>query len=140
MSRLGWRGGALERAASVVTEQATTVVPPPNFDRLVASPDEPDEAPQLAQAAEAAMRSADRRRVTYGLGALGPHHDLDDFRCGTPTLDGWLRLHSRNATGQGTRTYVLVVHALTTIIGAARTAGAGSSSSTQSTSLGLSWP
>ncbi len=52
---------ALERAGSVVTEQATTVVPATYFDRLLASLDEPDEAPQLACAAGAARR---RARIT----------------------------------------------------------------------------
>lgn len=42
------------------------------------------------------------------LEALGPHHDLHGFRCGTPTLDDWLQRHADAATGQGTRTYVLV--------------------------------
>lgn len=51
---------ALERAESVVVEQATTVVPATYFDRLVASLDEPDDAPRLARAARAARR---RRRI-----------------------------------------------------------------------------
>lgn len=51
---------ALQRAESVVSEQATTVVPAAYFDRLVASLDEPDPAPRLARAARAARR---RRRI-----------------------------------------------------------------------------
>jgi GNAT superfamily N-acetyltransferase len=39
--------------------------------------------------------------------ALGDHA-LDAFRCGNDQLDDWLRTHARGATGQGTRTYVLV--------------------------------
>jgi GNAT superfamily N-acetyltransferase len=35
-------------------------------------------------------------------------HDLDRFRCGNDELDEWLRRHARTATGQGTRTYVLI--------------------------------
>ncbi|NLD77466.1 MAG: GNAT family N-acetyltransferase [Acidimicrobiales bacterium] len=34
--------------------------------------------------------------------------DLAAFDSGTVELDDWLRLHARTATGQGTRTYVLV--------------------------------
>lgn len=51
---------ALERAESVVVEQATTVVPAAYFDQLVASLDQPDDAPRLARAARAARR---RRRI-----------------------------------------------------------------------------
>lgn len=35
-------------------------------------------------------------------------HDLSEFACGNAELDDWLRRHARTATGQGTRTYVLV--------------------------------
>lgn len=35
-------------------------------------------------------------------------HDLESFSCGNPSLDDWLHRHARTATGQGTRTYVLV--------------------------------
>lgn len=35
-------------------------------------------------------------------------HDLSAFDCGKAELDEWLRSHARTATGQGTRTYVLV--------------------------------
>jgi uncharacterized protein (DUF1778 family) len=51
---------ALERAETVVVEQATTVVPAAYFDRLVASLDEAEDAPRLARAASAARR---RRRI-----------------------------------------------------------------------------
>ena len=40
--------------------------------------------------------------------ALDESHDLGSFTCGNDELDGWLRLHARNATGQGTRTLVVV--------------------------------
>lgn len=42
---------ALERAEILVREQASTVVPAAYFDQLVASLDEPEEAPRLARAA-----------------------------------------------------------------------------------------
>lgn len=51
---------ALERAETVVVEQATTVVPTAYFDRLVASLDEAEDAPRLARAAGSARR---RRRI-----------------------------------------------------------------------------
>lgn len=35
-------------------------------------------------------------------------HDVEPFRCGNDTLDEWLHRHARTATGQGTRSYVLV--------------------------------
>ena len=35
-------------------------------------------------------------------------HDLSGFSCGNDELDDWLHRHARTATGQGTRTYVLV--------------------------------
>jgi len=46
--------------------------------------------------------------VTFGLEPLADHHDLSGFACGITELDDWLRLHARTATGQGTRTYVLL--------------------------------
>jgi uncharacterized protein (DUF1778 family) len=45
---------ALQRAEVVVTQHATTTVPAEFFDRLLASLDEPDEAPALARAAATA--------------------------------------------------------------------------------------
>lgn len=42
------------------------------------------------------------------LEALAPRHDLSNFHCGNRSLDRWLSEHARHATGQGTRTYVLV--------------------------------
>lgn len=48
---------ALNRADILVTERASTVVPAAYFDRLVASLDEPEEAPRLAHAAGEAKRS-----------------------------------------------------------------------------------
>lgn len=55
--------------------------------------------------------------MSYRLEALGPHHDVYAFRCGTPALDEWLRLHARTATGQGTRTYVLVPESSNDVVG-----------------------
>jgi uncharacterized protein (DUF1778 family) len=51
---------ALDRADVLVSERASTVVPAAYFDRLVASLDEPRDAPRLARAARAAGR---RRRI-----------------------------------------------------------------------------
>lgn len=45
--------------------------------------------------------------MSYLLEAL-TDHDLSTFACGNPELDEWLIRHARTATGQGTRTYVLV--------------------------------
>jgi hypothetical protein len=46
--------------------------------------------------------------VNYLAEPLGEHHDLASFDCGHDELNDWLRLHARTATGQGTRTYVLI--------------------------------
>ena len=51
---------ALDRAEIVVTERSSTVVPAEYFDRLVASLDEPDEAPGLARAVR---RARQRKRI-----------------------------------------------------------------------------
>lgn len=45
--------------------------------------------------------------MTYRVEPLA-EHDLAAFGCGNEDLDDWLRRHARTATGQGTRTYVLV--------------------------------
>jgi GNAT superfamily N-acetyltransferase len=46
--------------------------------------------------------------LTHRVEALRDSHVLDQFSCGKAPLDEWLKQHARNATGQGTRTYVLV--------------------------------
>lgn len=46
--------------------------------------------------------------MTFRLEPLADHHDIDGFECGHSDLDQWLRHHARTATGQGTRTYVVV--------------------------------
>jgi GNAT superfamily N-acetyltransferase len=46
--------------------------------------------------------------LTLRVEPLNEHHHLDGFRCGNPDLDEWLCVHARTATGQGTRTYVLL--------------------------------
>jgi GNAT superfamily N-acetyltransferase len=46
--------------------------------------------------------------VTFTLETLGPDHELGSFDCGNEELDRWLVEHARNATGQGTRTYVVI--------------------------------
>jgi uncharacterized protein (DUF1778 family) len=47
---------ALDRADVLVTERASTVVPAAYFEELVASLDEPEDAPRLAHAAREAKR------------------------------------------------------------------------------------
>ena len=47
---------ALDRAETVVSEQASTVVPADYFDRLLSTLDEPDPAPRLARAARTAQQ------------------------------------------------------------------------------------
>lgn len=44
----------------------------------------------------------------YRVAALGDGHDLTTFRSGNSSLDTWLRDHSRHATAQGTRTYLML--------------------------------
>lgn len=46
--------------------------------------------------------------MTFLLEPLSAGHVLDDFDSGNETIDRWLAQHARTATGQGTRTYVLV--------------------------------
>jgi GNAT superfamily N-acetyltransferase len=46
--------------------------------------------------------------VSYRVEPLAASHDLDGFDCGNDALNSWLREGVRRATGQGTRTYLLV--------------------------------
>jgi GNAT superfamily N-acetyltransferase len=46
--------------------------------------------------------------VSYRVEPLVAGHDLDAFDCGHDALTEWLQRFARNATGQGTRTYLLV--------------------------------
>ncbi|HZV73130.1 MAG TPA: hypothetical protein VFF79_05385 [Conexibacter sp.] len=46
--------------------------------------------------------------MSHHVEPLADDHDLDAFTCGHPSLDAWLREHARNATRQGTRTYLLL--------------------------------
>lgn len=46
--------------------------------------------------------------MTFRVAALDDSHDLATFHSGSLQLDRWLRDHARQATGQGTRTYVLL--------------------------------
>ncbi len=55
--------------------------------------------------------------MTYRVEALSDAHVLDRFACGSTALDDWLRQHARNATGQGTRTYVLVDTGTAAVVG-----------------------
>lgn len=54
---------ALDRADILVREQASTVVPAAYFDQLVASLDEPEDAPGLAYAAAEARRRGRVKRA-----------------------------------------------------------------------------
>lgn len=45
--------------------------------------------------------------MTFRVEPLG-EHELERFRCGVEELDEWLLRHARTATGQVTRTFVLV--------------------------------
>jgi GNAT superfamily N-acetyltransferase len=55
--------------------------------------------------------------VSHRVEALGANHDLARFRCGKPWLDEWLHRHTRNAAGQGTRTYVLLAEPDDEVVG-----------------------
>ena len=55
--------------------------------------------------------------MTYRVEALGDAHVLDRFACGNTALDDWLKQHARDATGQGTRTYVLVDTGTAAVVG-----------------------
>jgi GNAT superfamily N-acetyltransferase len=46
--------------------------------------------------------------VTYRVEPLHDDHDLEPFDCGNDELSEWLKRYARHATGQGTRTYVLL--------------------------------
>ena len=46
--------------------------------------------------------------MSHRIEPLADGHDLDTFTCGHPDLDQWLHLHARQATRQGTRTYLLI--------------------------------
>jgi GNAT superfamily N-acetyltransferase len=46
--------------------------------------------------------------VSWSVAALGDSHDLAAFGSGNVEVDMWLRDHARLATGQGTRTFVVV--------------------------------
>lgn len=55
--------------------------------------------------------------MTYRLEPLADKHVLEQFACGKTPLDDWLKQHARNATGQGTRTYVLVDSTTGSVVG-----------------------
>ena len=54
--------------------------------------------------------------MSYRVESLAEGHDLDSFDCGEPALNAWLTQHAR-ATGQGTRTYVLIDEGTAEVIG-----------------------
>jgi GNAT superfamily N-acetyltransferase len=55
--------------------------------------------------------------VSYQVEPLAAGHDLDAFDCGHDALTDWLQRHARNATGQGTRTYLLLEEASGAVAG-----------------------
>ncbi len=55
--------------------------------------------------------------MSYRVEPLTASHDLNGFDCGHDALNTWLREHARLATGQGTRTYLLVEEATGVVVG-----------------------
>lgn len=55
--------------------------------------------------------------MSYRVEPLAAGHDLDAFDCGRDALTLWLRQHARSATGQGTRTYLLIEEATGAVTG-----------------------
>jgi GNAT superfamily N-acetyltransferase len=55
--------------------------------------------------------------VTFRVERLADDHHLDAFECGNRDLDDWLHLHSRHATAQGSRSYLLVENDTGNIVG-----------------------
>ena len=55
--------------------------------------------------------------MSYRVEPLTEAHDLDSFDCGEPALNAWLTQHARRATGQGTRTYLLIDEARDEVVG-----------------------
>lgn len=55
--------------------------------------------------------------MSYRVEPLAAGQDLDTFDCGHDALTDWLQRHSRNATGQGTRTYLLIEEATSAVAG-----------------------
>jgi GNAT superfamily N-acetyltransferase len=55
--------------------------------------------------------------VSYRVEPLAAGHDLHAVDCGHDALNRWLRQHAGRATGQGTRTYLLVDEATGAVVG-----------------------
>jgi GNAT superfamily N-acetyltransferase len=55
--------------------------------------------------------------VSYRVEPFTNEYDLHTFDCGHDALNSWLRRHAERATGQGTRTYLLVEGATSTVVG-----------------------
>jgi len=55
--------------------------------------------------------------VSYRVEPFTSGHDLHAFDCGHDALNSWLRQHAGLATGQGTRTYLLVEEATGAVVG-----------------------
>lgn len=55
--------------------------------------------------------------MSYRVEPLAADHHLGAFDCGHDQLNIWLKEHARGATGQGTRTYLLINEATMTVAG-----------------------
>lgn len=55
--------------------------------------------------------------MSYRVRLLADVDDLDGFDCGHDALNIWLREHARRATGQGTRTYLLIEDDTEAVVG-----------------------
>jgi len=55
--------------------------------------------------------------VSYRVEPFTAGHDLHAFDCGHDALNSWLRQHAGRATGQGTRTYLLIEEARGAVVG-----------------------
>jgi GNAT superfamily N-acetyltransferase len=55
--------------------------------------------------------------VSYRVEPFAAGHDLHTFDSGHEALNSWLRQHAERATGQGTRTYLLVEEATSAVVG-----------------------
>lgn len=55
--------------------------------------------------------------MSYRVTPLSDSDDLESFDCGHDVLSVWLREHARRATGQGTRTYLLIEDSPAAVVG-----------------------
>lgn len=108
---------AIGRADSLVREQASTVIPAAYFDQLAASLDAPEDAPDLRGRQSGRAAQANQADASYHVEPLAADHHLDAFDCGHDALTVWLHQHARHATGQGTRTFLLIEEATGAVAG-----------------------